>query len=686
MTKTKPVPDKWIKLYPRLQGGSASFTPYFEYAREVIRALSKKDSEERNISIRKATDERLAEAQSWQSLDRPKISAAIHVLRDLALQRWRVRVMNGHVEVCFPSELRSDPKAEKLRIRQQELIKRNEQLRTGSVRKFIKEMQRNRLYGDRFVSIFSLMRDGRDLASAIREARKLPTGQREPMLKGIVNPYLQFVSENMRCEHTGLRLQDVWRYFRLTWSNQYTSIPGRNMMFLVRDAAVPMHPVIGIGALGSPIVQINERDVWIGWHPTVFLEQAEKAPNVKYGEWLLHVMDTALKELYVDDLLEEQVISPRELDQPCQATLKRLNDFGAEQRKLHHRYVQALEHKRKKGSELAQEPIAFWVGKARTHLFRSKRALALGDLLRARIAFDQHLGATPTAAGVTSLLCDSEGHRAAAKILRKAKADRVGIAMADITVCGAVAPYNPILGGKLVAMLAVSPEVVEEYRKKYGTAESEIASSMAGRPIVRPAELVLLGTTSLYGVGSSQYNRVRIPAERLGGNASEKIEYLELGHSRAFGTSHYGNDTVKSLVDLVHHSNGGQRVNSIFGEGVSPKLRKIRDGLDILGFPSDDLLRHGRSRIVYGVRLAKNAREYLIGMDSEPDYLFSTTGPEATAAVGNWWRKRWLARRIEADETLEEVERHSLVRPIRHGAKVQMPEEDAEQISLFEDL
>ena len=107
----------------------------------------------------------------------------------------------------------------------------------------------------------------------------------------------------------------------------------------------------------------------------------------------------------------------------------------------------------------------------------------------------------------------------------------MGIAMADITVCGAVPPYNPILGGKLVAMLAASPEVVEAYRRRYRDAESEIASSMAGRPIVRPAELVFLGTTSLYGVASSQYNRVRVPADRVGGRPEAVIRYLELGRS-----------------------------------------------------------------------------------------------------------------------------------------------------------
>ena len=68
-----------------------------------------------------------------------------------------------------------------------------------------------------------------------------------------------------------------------------------------------------------------------------------------------------------------------------------------------------------------------------------------------------------------------------------------------------------MLGGKLVAMLMASPQVVNEYQELYGKQPGEIASRLAGKNVVRPAELVFLTTTSLYHVGSSQYERIRIP-------------------------------------------------------------------------------------------------------------------------------------------------------------------------------
>jgi len=37
------------------------------------------------------------------------------------------------------------------------------------------------------------------------------------------------------------------------------------MFYLVRDASRPFHPIIGIAALGSSLVQLTARDNVIGW-------------------------------------------------------------------------------------------------------------------------------------------------------------------------------------------------------------------------------------------------------------------------------------------------------------------------------------------------------------------------------------------------------------------------------------
>ena len=459
------------------------------------------------------------------------------------------------------------------------------------------------------------------------------------------------------------------------------------MSILVRDRARDFHPVIGIGAIGSSIMQIRQRDMWIGWHPETFLESASEAPSAQLGTWLSKVVDGTINEIYLDDFLEEQLIDPIDLRQPCPDVIARLMSYGKKQRGLHHRFAKGQDLKRSGKHKDDEDIVGHWQQKARTHLYRSKRAQTLAEMLRARQVLRKFLGQSPSAHGVRQMLKSVGGRRTVKKVLRKAKADHVGIAMADITVCGAVAPYNHILGGKLVSMLLVSPAVVGAYRERYLRHESEIASSMAGRPVVRPSQLVLICTTSLYSVGSSQYNRLRMPTEALGGLPTECLQYHQLGKSLAYGTSHFSRDTVEALVALMQQTNNGQRVNSIFGEGASPKLRKVREGLEALHLPTDNLLQHGRKRILYSVPLVRNFREFLIGMDDEPEYLFDLSMTEqGTAAIVGWWTNRWLSRRVMDNDVLARVEEHTLVRPIRHGARVTLPTIDDGQEFLFDDL
>lgn len=642
---------------------------FLKHARALVRAkIVSAEFVKRVTEIRSAL---VASVSTSRGRERHVLLAAGLLLCDLRLQGWLCRIRSGSVEVRPPDRLTADCIAEKGRIRRQELLRRDAQLSQAAVQAFVRSMECTRLYNGRAVSIFSLMRDGRELADALRRARAHSNNGWADALARVVDPYIQVVdSLEAKCPFTGLPLMQIWRYFRHTWVNQHTSVPGRSMAFLIRDAAAPFHAVIGIGALSSPIVQIRVRDSWVGWQPEQFIESLRAKPTAAVARWLVKTVDRAIREIYVRDFLEEGILLPRHLTAPNDDVISSLVRFATGQRRRHHRFVQARDHKRAKRASPRH-----WIERARTHLFRSKRALSLATYLAARARLKQSFGRRPTAAKLRRLVQTAEGANLVRKILRKAKADQIGIAVADISVCGAIQPYNAILGGKLVAMLAASPQIVREYAKRYAHTESEIASAMAGRPIVRRPNLVLLGTTSLYGVGSSQYNRVKIPCELIGGQAGEVIRYEALGYSEAFGTSQYSDETVEALTTLVEQEGDGQRVNSIFGEGVSPKLRKIRAGIDLLNFPAELLLRHHRRRTVYGISLIRNLREYLIGLERKPTFLFRLDAEtKTTATIAAWWRERWLRGRIHSDAALDEVARHTLIRPIRHGARVPQPD------------
>jgi hypothetical protein len=252
--------------------------------------------------------------------------------------------------------------------------------------------------------------------------------------------------------------------------------------------------------------------------------------------------------------------------------------------------------------------------------------------------------------------------------------------MADLTICGAVPPYNEILGGKLIALLMTSPEVIAEYRRRYGKAPSIIASSMAGRPVLRPAHLALIGTTSLYGQRPCQYDRIRF------GHGADCIRYQFLGRTVGLGTSHFSRKTVEALTTLLKHSGRGQQVNSVFGEGVNPRLRKLRDALVELGLDADELLHHGRPRLVYGAALAHNMRAYLLGRETRPKYIVGEKDEKAvTESMCRWWAERWVVPRLKRDDVFERIAQHTLVHPIRHGARVKLPRVDPDQPFLFDE-
>ncbi|MDR0605067.1 MAG: DUF4338 domain-containing protein, partial [Bacteroidales bacterium] len=61
----------------------------------------------------------------------------------------------------------------------------------------------------------------------------------------------------------------LFRMLRYYWSSPYSEYVGRRIKLIIRDDALPNKPVIGIAALGSPIIHIPERDNFIGWNKDV---------------------------------------------------------------------------------------------------------------------------------------------------------------------------------------------------------------------------------------------------------------------------------------------------------------------------------------------------------------------------------------------------------------------------------
>ena len=118
-----------------------------------------------------------------------------------------------------------------------------------------------------------------------------------------VKPYLQEADRSVD-PTTGRRLREIWRYFRYSWSIPQVPTPGRQLLYLVRDAAHPAHPVIGIAALNNCPLEMGEpRERYIGWHFSAIVERFSaaadrgKAALEEEVQWLELQLETSLAEI-----------------------------------------------------------------------------------------------------------------------------------------------------------------------------------------------------------------------------------------------------------------------------------------------------------------------------------------------------------------------------------------------------
>jgi hypothetical protein len=295
-----------------------------------------------------------------------------------------------------------------------------------------------------------------------------------------------------------------------------------------------------------------------------------------------------------------------------------------------------------------------WRTASEDHLYVRKRSENLLALLRTRRAFQRvNLSGDPRTA-FRQLVATEDGWRSLDIALAETR--KVGLAsqVVDVSVCGAIHPYNELLGGKLVALVLHSREVRQFYEQQYADRISLIASQMAGRPVRRSAKLKVLTTTSLYGVGSSQYNRLKLRAHEHPGlpfDISWKLFDEDDGdRTSGFGTVHLGNATVEALRELSAVTYGARRVNNRFGEGSSPRLRQIREGLDALGLESSHILHHATPRLFCAAEIEPHSREQLLGLRAATE---SDAPP--LQVIASAWRRRWLLNRIQNDDVLDRV-------------------------------
>jgi len=619
---------------------------------ERVLRTAVESSEQRSLQLRDSG------LQSRDLLPTIRFEATLRVLRDLLIQGWSIREDDEGILLDAPGrgkERVKDPEVAKQDIRRSFAFAREAQLRQEPTLQFIARMEAR--------GVERLFADGGELAD--RLTTRGAAG---------IQPELQLIERGARDEGTGLLLQDIWRYARHYWSIPYQSTPGRNMFYLVRDAAHEARPLIGIAALGNPVLGLIQRDHFFGWTARGLHRRLPAMPDEEQSALatrLYRSLEEGLEEVYRGDLQYEvsrdrwrvsvgalESVEARSAAERLEGLSEGLAKSAADQaiREAH------------KAVEAGHAADVDWERIAKTPLFRRKRAATLADLVRA-LGTLTDLGFSRKEGSLQVALATEAGTRALETALRRIKQAVIAGSVMELITCGAVPPYRDILAGKLVAMLMLSGQVVDDFKRRYTGRVSLIASAIAGRPVARRARLAAITTSSLYAIGSSQYNRIRL--EQPAGS----LAYRRIGKTESFGTVHFAGDTVEHLSQVARLSQfRREAINNMFGEGTSPKLRLVRGGLDALGLDAETFLRHHSPRLLYAAPLCSNMDQIAFGLASEPAYLLPPGG-NGTAVVIEHWRDRWLSTRAQRPEILERLRGQAFV-SFRLGAELDRLSQD----------
>lgn len=189
----------------------------------------------------------------------------------------------------------------------------------------------------------------------------------------------------------------------------------------------------------------------------------------------------------------------------------------------------------------------------------------------------------------------------------------------DAYVVGAVPPYSQLLGGKLVCSLIGSAEVTDSFADKYAGRRGIISGK------IKSNKLALVTVTSALG-RSSLYNRLRLPGV---------VELLWVGKTRGWGHFHIPGQLFEAMRYLLELDGHPYAQGYKYGNGPNWRMRVVRAALVRLKLDGD-LLRHGITRDVYAMPLAKNWREFLHGKSVEGIVNRPPAGQVAAACRDRW--------------------------------------------------
>ena len=234
--------------------------------------------------------------------DSIKFATFCSLLADLIEVNWSVEISREGF-IVNPPRFGSNSE-DKIKARESNLNAAHTDIDNPIDAKFIRKLRYPPI-GSKIKSIDTLVDDGNELKKIFQNVNKIKNENHKlEELNKVIKPEIQHCFLEERCSITNLRLLDIWRYFRLTWSMPYQTANARTMPFLVRNGARPNKPVIGIFQLVNPFFNNIGRNNFLRWDNYISLIEEIRDKNIKINEVseaLLNSIDKTIKETRYDD-------------------------------------------------------------------------------------------------------------------------------------------------------------------------------------------------------------------------------------------------------------------------------------------------------------------------------------------------------------------------------------------------
>lgn len=186
-----------------------------------------------------------------------------------------------------------------------------------------------------------------------------------------------------------------------------------------------------------------------------------------------------------------------------------------------------------------------------------------------------------------------------------------------------IPPFNELCVGKLIALLALSSELIHHYGEKYD----------------EPNSYVLISGTGLYGKNCTLFNRLRLDGERI---------YNYIGDTKGFTHVHI-NPVLYSKIEKV-----AERSQLKFLKGGSfitnRKMKNIENVFYQMRTPYRKLLILPLRKAIFVAPTASNYRSFLLGKEEKPIYR-----EHKAEYICDYWKNRWMRMRIKNENVISRI-------------------------------